>query len=53
MDGATSSVKVVIHNRRFWKRFPDGRMERIYINAKQKGALAQASAMRAREGDEE
>ncbi len=36
MDGKSS---VVIHNKRFWRRYPDGRMERIYMNEKIKGAL--------------
>ncbi len=44
--------KVVIHNRRFWRRYPDGRMERIYLNERIKSALSQTKAMEGREATE-
>lgn len=42
--------KAVIHNRRFWWCYPDGRMERIYLNERIKSALSQIKSMEVREG---
>jgi len=44
-----SSPKVVIHNRRFWERYPDGRMKPIHMGARARGQLHQTKAMEARD----
>jgi hypothetical protein len=49
VDGKPS---VVIHNKRFWRRYPDGRMERIYMNEKIKGALWSIKAATARDAND-
>lgn len=48
MDRATS---VVIHNRRFWRRHADGRMERIYLNERAKSQLLQTKAGEVRDAN--
>lgn len=44
--------KVVIHKRRFWRRYPDGRMERIYINERIKNTLWSLKATTPRSNEE-
>jgi hypothetical protein len=38
----SDNSKVIIHNRRFWRLFPDGKTERIYMSDKARGHLWQA-----------
>jgi hypothetical protein len=44
-----SNVQIVIHNRRFWERYPDGRMKPIHMSARVRGQLHQTRAMEARD----
>ncbi len=42
--------RAVIWDRRFWWLYADGRMERIYMTERIKGALSQTLGMEARGG---
>jgi hypothetical protein len=44
--------KAIIHNRRFWWQYADGRRERIYANERIKGHLAYSNSAAARAVEE-
>lgn len=44
--------KAIIHNRRFWWQYADGRRERIYANERIKGHLAYCNSAAARAVEE-
>jgi hypothetical protein len=37
-------ARVVIHDRKFWRVFPDGKWQRIYLSERAKGHLWQTKA---------
>lgn len=45
--------KAIIHNRRFWWLYPDGRMVRIYANERLRSQISQHAAVEARVAKEE
>lgn len=45
--------KPIIHNRRFWWLYPDGRMVRIYANERLRSQISQHAAVEARVAKEE
>jgi hypothetical protein len=45
----SADARVVIHDRKFWRVFPDGKWQRIYLSERAKAHLWQAKASTARE----
>jgi len=45
--------KAIIHNRRFWWLYPDGRMVRIYANDRLRSQISQFASTEARMAKEE
>ena len=42
-------ARVVIHDRKFWRVFPDGKWQRIYLSERAKGHLWQTKATAVKE----
>lgn len=42
-------ARVVIHDRKFWRVFPDGKWQRIYLSERAKSHLWQTKAATVRE----
>ena len=45
----SDNSKVIIHNRRFWRLFPNGAMRPVVLSERAKGHLWQAKAIAAKE----